>query len=194
MQPFQRRFCAMCLVILVSGWAPAVRATFLQNAGFESGDFQGWSIFGSGWRPSTYVGEMDSDAHSGTFGMVNDVDMLNTGEWRGVTQTVPVRPREHYAGGAWIRAFRVKHSESYFEVHFLDSAGKVVMWYQSDHVGFDQTFHFMSVDDMIAPSNAVAASVRGVVHVTGSPMSETEFHIFDDFVFGTLQEMKDLKR
>ena len=169
--------CLMCAGTLALMGQPAAAA--VSNAGFETGDFTSWSTFSSGWRVSNFPG----DQHGGTYGAVNDVFPADTDVFRGVHQSVSVTPGVTYTGGAWIRAVALDgDSQSWYEVQFFDGSNNLLQQFQSAHVLVDQPFTFMTAGPMLAPAGSVTASVRGIVFRTGTP-SDTDFHIFDDFVF-----------
>ncbi len=156
-------------------FACAGRADLI-NPGFETGDFTGWSAFGQGWRTAG-----GTDANSGLFGMVNDVQGADTDSFRGIFQEAPVVAGEGYDFGVHIRAVNVESSESWLEVQWLNSVGGVISQIQSTHVTADQPFTPMSISSAVAPVNAVTASVRGIVFMSAAPAVNTDFHIFDDF-------------
>lgn len=172
-------------VLAVAG--PAMAA--LTNPGFETGDFSGWSTFGDGWRTSAWGG----DVHTGAWGIVSDVTHDSFGStWRGVFQNVPATAGETYSGGVWLHTAGLPvpaHSESWFEVQFLDGGNVVLGQYQSAHVTADQAYAWMGVSSMVAPAGTVQASVRGIVYSFGDPgVGATEYHVFDDFAFAVVPE------
>src|SRR5262245_48200273 len=146
-------------------WMLPHAARALDNPGFETGDFTGLLTFGPGWRTSG-----GADAHAGSFGVVDDVLASDTPGFRGVFQEVSVTPGETYHSGVWIRAVNLTgHSESWFELQFLDASHSVLQQYQSAHVTAYQPFTFMSAGDQVAPALAAFASVRGIVMQTSAP-------------------------
>ncbi len=171
-----RMMLGMVVVVTMAVAGPWVSATTLTNPGFETGDFTGWSTFGTGWRTST-----GADAHTGIYGVVDDVNTNDTDVYRGVFQNVSITPGAHYSGSVWIRAVNVETSRSYFELQFLDITNAVVTTYQSSLVTSDQPFTLTSIANIVAPANAVALSVRGIVWMPSAPTINTDFHIFDDF-------------
>jgi len=150
----------------------------LFNWGFEGGDFTGWTTFGQGWRIST-----GADAFSHTYGAVNDVLTTDVDEWRGVFQNVAVTTGLTYAAGVYIRAVAVESSESWLELQWLDSSGGVISQLTTPSITADQPFLLSSLHNIVAPAGAVTASVRGVVHMIGTPVDSPDFHIFDEFYF-----------
>jgi len=150
-------------------------AELVVNGGFETGDLTSWSTFGQNWRIAT-----GADAHSGTYGLVNDVLNTDVDNWRGVYQTVPITAGLDYTAGVYIRTVSLEISSSWFELQWLDSGGGVINQLQSSIVTSDQAFTFMGVGTVTAPANAVNASVRGVVNMASAP-TDTDFHVFDDF-------------
>ena len=153
-------------------------AELLSNRGFETGDFTDWATFGQDWRIST-----GADAFSGTCGAVNDVLTSNVDEWRGVVQNVPVVAGETYAASVYIRAMNIENSASWLEIQWLDAGGTLIKQLQSSRVEADQPFTPVELPAMIAPAGAVTASIRGIVHMTAPPATNTEFHSFDEFSF-----------
>ncbi len=150
------------------------------NPGFEDEEnpLEGWETFGVGWR----TGGGD-DARSGQYGLVNDVLDWQVGEeWRGVFRSVPVTGGETYSAGVFIRAVSANHSESWFELQWLDDVGDIIDQLQTPPVTSDQPFTYTALENIVAPANAVAASIRGIVHMTDVPTADdADFHIFDDF-------------
>lgn len=155
------------------------RSQLVTNRSFEAGAFPPWEHYGEGW----YLGT-GWDAHHGTYGAANVVNPSDSDEWRVVHQRVPVLPGSYYRGGAYIRAVSVDTTKSYLELQFFDTDGNVIDTHQSSHVTADQAFQFHSVGPVLAPANAVTASVRGVVHrPVGYPPPNPDYHIFDLFMF-----------
>ena len=189
-----RYLLSICCGLTLLAAGPAAHAIELANAGFEKANLSGWDTFGGGWRTSGWAGDQFADFHSGKLGCVCDVDARRTNEWRGISQNVPVQAGARYSGGVWIRTFGIRTSASYFEVQFLDGAGAVLEHFQSVPVQQDQPFTFAGVEGVEAPKGAVSARIRGIVRVTGKPSMTPEFHVFDDFAFGTMFEMRDLKK
>lgn len=150
----------------------------LNNWGFETGNFSGWSTFGQGWRTST-----GADAFTFTYGAVNDVLTTDVDEWRGVFQNIPVREGLTYAAGVYIRAVGVESSESWLELQWLDGSGGVISQQSTPAITADQPFLLSSLHNLIAPAGAVTASVRGIVHMISAPVDGPDFHIFDEFYF-----------
>lgn len=154
-----------------------VQSAVLVNPDFETGDYTGWASFGQGWR----IG-LGADAQAGTYGAVNDVLATDGDAFRGIYQSVAVVGGKAYSGGAWIRAVSVDTSESWFELQWLDAGNGVISQLQSTHVTADQPFTFMGLTRVVAPANAVSASVRGIVQMHSAP-ADSDFHIFDSFDF-----------
>lgn len=148
----------------------------LSNAGFETGSFDSWSTFGTGWRTSG-----GGDAFTGSFGGVNDVLTSDSDTFRGVFQNVPVTAGATYSVGTHIKAVNVESSESWLEIQWYDSGGGIISQQQGTHVTGNQTFTLSSLNELTAPAGAVTAGVRGIVYMPAAPSSDTDFHIFDDF-------------
>lgn len=158
--------------------ATSVQAELLANRSFEAGDFTGWSQFGPGWRTSG-----GADARTGDFGAVLDVQTNDVDNYRGLFQNVPVIAGETYSVSVSIRAQNVESSESWLELQWLDTSGTVLGQQQTAHVAADQAFTPSTLSALLAPAGAVTASVRGIVHMFSAPVTNTNFHIFDDFTF-----------
>jgi hypothetical protein len=151
----------------------------VQDRSFESGTLDAWMTFGVAWRLG-----VGGDAHSGLYGIVNDVMNVQGGEeWRGIYQILPVTPGQTYEASAYIRTFQVAHSASWIEVQWLDAASNFISQVQSAYVTADQPFTLVELSPLSPPANAAYASLRGVVQMFALPGAETEFHIFDDFSF-----------
>ncbi len=168
-----KRIIAICAAI--GALALSARADLI-NAGFETGDFTGWSQFGTGWRMGT-----GADAYTGTYGAVNDVLTTDSTGFRGIFQNIPVTAGDTYSFSVYIRAVNVESSESWLEVQWINSSGGVIQQLESTHVTADQPFTQMTILNAIAPLNAVTASVRGIVWKNTATQNDTDFHIFDNF-------------
>ncbi len=172
---------------VVCGWVGIVVAgtgafaQTLTNEGFEAG-MTGWETFGPNWRTSSFSNDSGSDAHSGSLGLVNDIQPADKDEWRGVSQVVPAEHRMVYSGSVWIRALNVKDGEAFLEFQFKDKDGKVLDFKQSDLVTDDQPFTQVWIENVEAPKKTETLCIRGVVHMTRSPDKETDFFGFDDFL------------
>jgi hypothetical protein len=116
------------------------------------------------------------------------VQTTDVDSFRGVFQLASATPGVGYYGGAWIRAVNVESSESWFELQFLDVSSNVLLQVQSTHVTADQPFIFEGVAPTTAPAGTVFASVRGIVQMISAPTVNTDFQIFDDFVFADVPE------
>lgn len=169
---------ALPFMLVFSLLAGPARAELLTNRGFESGDFTNWTSFGPDWRISS-----GDDAHSGTYGAVNDVLTSHDPglEWRGLHQEVPVTAGETYLASVFIRAVNVESSASWLEIQWLDDQGNVIRQDATAPVTADQPFQFETLPWLAAPAGAVTASVRGVVHMPNPPAVDADFHVFDDF-------------
>jgi len=163
--------------LCIAAFGSSVQADLMSNAGFEDGDFSNWSTFGGSWRTST-----GGDAHSGTYGAVDDILTTTTDTWQGVYQDIPVIAGNLYRGHAYIRAVSVDTTASYFEIKYLDGSGSVLSQHQSTEVNADQAYTLAEVSSALAPANAVTARVSGVVYMSSTP-ADTDYHLFDDFVF-----------
>lgn len=158
----------------------ASAANQLENPGFETGDTTGWTTFGLGWRISS-----GDDAAGGSYGAVCDVLHEHENEtWRGICQRVPVVPGRAYSARADIRAVNIHGAQAWLELQWLDANDAVLDQAQSFWISIDQPFTAAELPDLVAPSNAVAASIRGIVFVEQLPDPDhPEFLIFDDFGF-----------
>lgn len=177
-------------LLIATFWAglALVATADLIHPGFENGDLSNWATFGQGWR----IGG-GGDAYSGSYGAVNDVQTSDGDNWRGIFQNVAVTEGGTYTAGVFIRAVNVENSTSWFELQWLDAGNSVIGQEQSSFVTSDQAFTFMGVTDVVAPVNAVSASIRGIVFMPSPPAGDTDYHIFDDFSIvpepGTLSMM-----
>ncbi|HBA84608.1 MAG TPA: hypothetical protein DCZ95_10980 [Verrucomicrobia bacterium] len=184
-----KKLCWMAIVVAattLSSWAAQDHS--LTNASFESGNFDGWQMFGKHWRTSANMAnEKYTDAHSGTMGAVNDVMPVDTDmmqdEWRGLFQSVRAKAGKEYIAGAWIKSMNTSSTESYVELQFLDKAGQVIKFVQSDFVTSDQDFTWVVTPPTEAPQGTESANVRGIVHMIGPVTNDPAYHIFDDFEF-----------
>lgn len=152
----------------------------LANPGFEADELAQWLTFGDHWRLSS-----SDDAHAKSkSGLVNDV-LPEVGEgWRGVFQEVPVDVKTTYFASVFVRLVNVQASESFLEVQFLDADGKVLSQFQSQHLTENQPFSRLKLVALVPPKGAVKAGVRAVIYTPNEAKREnTDFHIFDDFVF-----------
>jgi hypothetical protein len=170
---------ASCLLTTLLAGSVGLGQT-LTNAGFESG-MTGWETFGSGWRTSGSSNATDSDAHSGSLGLVNDVMEKDKDEWRGVSQGVEAEHGMVYSASAWVRTLNAKDAECCLEFQFIDKDGKVISFKQSDPVSVDQPFTRIGIEFVEPPKLTRTLLVRGVVHMTHDPDKETDFFVFDDF-------------
>ncbi len=176
--PLQR--IALALLLLSSN---ASGQNMLTNPGFETGDLTGWSTFGTGWRTST-----GADAHSGTYGVVNDVLTTDSTGFRGIYQNFPASAGKLYSASVYIRTVNLDNSQSWLEVQFLDGSNSVLLQLQQPgaHVTTDQAFTLYQLLDMTAPAGTATISIRGIVQETSMPVIGTNFHIFDDFYYRDL--------
>ncbi len=176
-------------VVLVVLLVSAAEANLLRNPGFEEGALEGWKTFGQNWRQSSFVNDEVSDYRTGRSGVVCDVATNDVNEWRGIQQTVPARKGLRYSAGAWVRTDGIEGSETYLEIRFLDSEGELIEQHQSGHVAADQPFTEMILDDIVAPSGTVYASVGAVIRMRHRPAAWTGFFVFDDFEFDVVQRV-----
>jgi hypothetical protein len=183
-------FCWLLVSLLLTGLATGQALT---NADFEAGSMAGWETFGIGWRTSSFSNEVSVDAHSGVFGLVNDVKKDDKEEWRGVSQAIPVRKGDVCSATAWIRAFNARHAEGMLEFHFLDEDRKVIDFMQSEIVSGEEPYRQVDIQDATAPKNAEWLLVRGVVHMKAPPPGEEEFIMFDDFQVTVLSKAEQKK-
>jgi len=168
------------LAALLTTAACAALAGGLNNAGFETGDFTGWQFFGQGWRISNY----GRDSHRGIWGAVNDIVTNNVAdEYRVITQETKVTEGKTYSCGAWVRTVCIEAAECFLEVQFLTKQGEVLAQHNSPRITNSQEFTYLSISNMVAPERSARAGVRGVVHVLGTPVQNTDFLIFDSFDF-----------
>jgi hypothetical protein len=156
----------------------AASANLLANPGLENGDLTGWSTFGANWRASSWP----ADVHNGSWSVLDEVQSTDVDEWRGLYQLVPVGGGLSYDYTAYEKTFNVESgkSESWLELQWFDSLGNQISQWQSDHVTADQGFTLIGTNGIVAPLNAVTASVRAITHMQSAP-TDTDYHMFDDF-------------
>jgi len=154
------------------------QAALLSNSGFESNKLNPWVTFGQNWRMGS-----GNDAHTGSHGVINDILTTDVDDWRGVYQEVPVVAGKTYEGGVWVRGVTIGDSEAFFEIQFLNLSGVLLSQHQSDKVTINQDFSFMEIQNLVAPPNAVTASIRGIVFMRKAPLADPGMYIFDDFEF-----------
>ncbi len=174
--------CALAAIMVT---LPAtVQANLLTNPDFETGDLTGWGTFGSGWRISG-----GADAHSGSFGVVDDIFATDTPGFRGVSQVLAATPGTEYTGSVWIRGVSLEagKTEAWLEFQFLDGSNGVLLQLQSTHVTADQPFTFMSIASAVAPVGTVNVRVQGIAWEVAQP-ADTDFPIFDNFQFDVVPE------
>jgi hypothetical protein len=161
--------------------AAAARADLVTNRSFETGDFYGWSLFGSGWRIGTHA-----EAHAGSYGAAVDVFTNDVDNWRGIHQETPVSPGQIYWASAMIRAVGVESSASWLELQWRDAAGTLLRQDTTPFVTNDQPFRMAALSWWAAPAGAVTVSVRGIVHMIAPPAINSDTHIFDLFSFAAI--------
>ncbi len=167
----RRVFCAGLLLAATAGAAP------LENPGFETGDFSGWTSFGYGWRVVS-----DGHAGAGTFALAVDNRLeLDEDTWHGVFQNIPVTPRRPYTFGAWIKADDLRYSSAFLEVQWLDDEGRMLHQVRSRAIRRDQPYRRVQLKKIKAPVGAATASLRGVFFMPGIPRNDQGIVYFDDF-------------
>lgn len=189
-QNVARRLSGLGALLVVSSLVLSPCRADLINPDFETGDFTGWTVDGSGhWRIGTGA---DNHTPSGNNGAVFDaVDTLVAPfpQFFVLQQELAAAPSQVWDASTWIRTVNLSgNSESWLEVQFWDSGNSVLDQLQSAHVTADQSFTQMTLGSMTAPSGTAAISVRGVVMVTDTPSNGTDFHIFDDFQASVIPE------
>jgi len=169
-----KRFLVAGLVGLLG--AGVASGNLLLNGGFETGDLTDWD--GPGW----YVGT-DADANSGTYGAAYAVPTDTAADnWYVAVQYVDVSEGSKYDASIWARTVNLSASESFLEVVFHDDTGGWLYQTGSVHVTTSQDYGELSINEMQAPAGAVTASVRAVVHTTGTT-TDNAWHTFDDASF-----------
>ena len=164
------------LATFLAGSSLQAADNLLKNPGFEQG-LEGWWTFGEGWCAGSDGGTTGAAA-------MNDVPTgCTNAEWRGICQTVPVIPWARYACAASIQASGAGPSQTYLEIQFLDSSERVLQNYQSHVIASDQPFTLTTLNNLAAPAKAVAALVRGVVHLRDLPTGAPSHFCFDTFEF-----------
>ena len=176
-RPLAAAFLGASAALCIGAIAPD--GNLLKHPGFENAanPLEGWTTFGTPWR-----GGVGDDAFAGRFGAVNDVLPGSKVGYCGIFQEVPINAAKTYDASAMLRTVNLSSSESFLEIQFLDRAGAVVGAKQSPSAVGDQPFTSIEMKGLKPPSDAVKASVRGIVHIRSSP-ERSNFHIFDDFRF-----------
>ena len=170
----------LTLAVFLTGTCLQAADNLLQNPGFEEG-FEGWWTFGDGWRVNTPADGTGIVAHAGSACVIHEIAPgdTNTG-WRGLSQTLSLKPGARFACGVWIKALGKSRPEGYLEIQFLDQFGQILQNYQSHSVTADLPFTYVSVDNVVAPARTATALVRGIVHLPARSVGRTVFY-FDDF-------------
>ncbi len=171
-----KAFGLLAAAVVVFNAMSSATPAKLREAGFETGGLEAWTTFGENWR--VFRGD---DAFEGLYGVVNDVQPADTDEWRGIFQNVPVEGGRSYSFEVYIRAANVQEAEAWLEVQWLDAKGVAISQLHSPTVKADQRYTRSALDNVTAPKDAVAASVRGIVHAPVKPTLETSYLIFDGF-------------
>lgn len=167
---------ALLVVAALLVAAAIAQANLLINPGFETGDFTGWDA--GGW----YLGT-GADAHSGTYGAAYHVPPgRQAGDYYVMLQYVPVSAGVAYDASTWLRTVSFNQSEAWLEVVFHDDSGGWLSQYQTTHVSGQTPYTQYSLTNMLAPAAAVTATVRAVVHTTGTT-TDNAWYTWDDFTF-----------
>ena len=163
---------------------PASAQNLLSNPGFETGGFEGFNVFGQGFR--TAGGD---DARTGDFGAVNDVLTTDdTNQFRGLQQTVDAAAGETYSASVFIRTVAQNESAAFLELEFFDGpedadgnpTGAQLARFESDQVFTDQDFTEAVIDPVVAPAGTESVRIGGIVFKNAT-INDDEFIIFDDF-------------
>ena len=160
---------------------PGVRGQSLTNEGFEVGGLSGWTVFGPGWRTSSFSNDLGCDAHSGELGLVTDIKKNDKDEWRGVFQVVPAGRGSLYTGSVWIRAIKARSAEAMLEFQFLNKDNEILGIEQSLSISGSEPFTRVEINGVQPPKHTEWISVRGVVHITSLTGNDDQFVMFDDF-------------
>ncbi|HBA85488.1 MAG TPA: hypothetical protein DCZ95_15485 [Verrucomicrobia bacterium] len=177
-----KRFGIILSILVLA--APLTQAAKLINPGFETGSFQNWNVAGQDWRVSTW----HDDQRRGAYGAVTDVFTNDVSdEFRVIAQELKASAGKSYRAEVWIRAVCTESTESFLEVQFLSKTGENLQQFQSTPVKKDQDFSPVSIPCMLAPEGTEKACIKGVVHILGMPVTNTDWHIFDNFRFDTLK-------
>lgn len=167
------------VAVLLLGLCGVASANLLTNPGFETGDLTGWDA--GGW----YVG-MGGDAQSGAYGLSYHVPAsVGPDGWFVAFQLVSVSEGLSYDASAWLRyAGTANNSEQLLEIQWLNGLGEI-MWGNgvgSAALSSPHDYSFVELNNLVAPAGAVQASVRAVVHTTGTT-TDNAWHTFDNFSF-----------
>ncbi|MGC8623979.1 MAG: PEP-CTERM sorting domain-containing protein [Phycisphaerae bacterium] len=163
----------------------AASANMVTNPGFETGDFTGWSSYGS-W----YVSNNPNDVHSGTWAAVNSLTVsagttstTYSGLYQNITDTTAAG--QAFNASAWISTAATNgYSEAFFQVQFQNSSGNVLQQDVTTPVTVDQAYAQYTLSNLVAPSGTTIIQVQGVVEGIGgltATSSNTGYTRFDDF-------------
>ena len=177
----QRKWVAGCAVLLVTAGLAA--ANLLTNPGFETRASTGWG------RGGLYTGPGPRPPCAPAAGAYAVPSGSPAGDYYVALQYVPVTAGQTYEASMWNRTVIFNTSESFMEVVFHDSSGGWVGQTATTPVTLTTAYTEYSLDALLAPAGAVTASVRAVVHTTGSSATtDNAWHTFDDFNFDVIPE------
>lgn len=159
--------CGVLLGLVLA--SPGACGQSLTNAGFEAGGLSGWTVFGPGWRTSSFSNDLGCDAHSGELGLVTDIKKNDKDEWRGVFQVLPAERGSLYTGSVWIRAIKARSAEAMLEFQFLNKDNEVLGIEQSMTVSGSEPYTRVEINGVQPPKHTEWISVRGVVYSRPSP-------------------------
>ncbi len=166
---------ALC-TLLAAARAPA---ELLENPGFETGSLAGWATFGYGWR---IVPEDEARTGSHALAVDNHLE-LDEGTWHGISQDVPITPRQTYTASAYVAANNVRHSSAFLEIQWLDEKGQLLHQVRSPAINRNQSYRLVQLRKSRAPVGAATASIRGIFFMPGTPRNDKGVFTFDDFSF-----------
>ncbi len=189
MTRFSKFLTMVAAVGSVAFLAGAASANMVTNPGFETGDFTGWSSYGT-W----YVSSNPNDVHSGTYGAVNSLTVSSgttsttySGLYQNITDTSAAG--EAFNASVWISTAATNgYSEAYLQVQFggLSNGNPVTLAQDVSTMitASNQPFTLVSLNNIVAPAGTLGMQIQGVVEGIGglnATSSNTGYTRFDDF-------------
>ena len=196
MTRYSKFLTAVAAVGTVAFLAGAASANMLTNPGFETGDFTGWSTYGS-W----YVSNNSNDVHSGTYAAVHSLTVsagttstTYSGLYQNITDTTAAG--QAFNASVWISTAATNgYSEAYLQVQFGNQSGGVLAQYDTTPITLDQAYTQVSLNNIVAPAGTLGMQIQGVVEGIGgltAPSSNTGYTRFDDFSLTPVPEPASL--
>lgn len=180
----RRRLVSAGVFVLMTV-AHVTHAAVIVNDGFETPGGAGWSYPGAWGGAGSWRDGGPGDAHSGANGATFDALTSLAGDsYFVLSQELVASAAQEWTVSAWLRTVNLgnEDSESWLEVQFLDAGNSILAQSQSMHLTANQDWIQMTLSGLIAPDDTAKISVRGVVYIDPGGTSQTEFHLFDEFV------------